>query len=78
MWAILWGNTRKALIKLLMDNADVFATSDDYLKYATTLMKMHIDTGDYKPILLKPYGIPIAHIKRLDEKINITAKSWNY
>ena len=30
--------TKKALYKLLTDSADVFSTSDDDLKYPTTLM----------------------------------------
>ena len=61
-------NTKKALSKLLTDNADVFATSDDDLKYQTTLMKMHINTGGKKCMALKPYRIPLSHIKWLDEQ----------
>ena len=33
-------------------------------------MKMYIDTGDHKPIALKPYRIPLGHIKYLDEQID--------
>ena len=40
-------NTKKALSKLLTDNADVFATSEYDLNYPTTLMKMHNDTDDH-------------------------------
>ena len=33
-------------------------------------MKIHIDTGDNKLIALNLYGIPLAHIKLLDEQID--------
>ena len=39
-------NTNK-LNKLLTDNADVFATSGDGLKYTAMLMKMYIDRVDH-------------------------------
>ena len=46
LWNVIW----VLLLKLLTDNADVFATLDDDLKYPTTLMKLYIDTGDDKLI----------------------------
>ena len=63
-------HTKKALSKLLTNNADMFATLDVDLKYPTTLKKIHIDPGDHKPIALKPQRIPIAGIKWLDEQID--------
>ena len=59
----------KTLSKLLTDNAGVFATSDDDLKYPTILMKMHIATSDQKPIALKTYRIPLAHINGLMNRL---------
>ena len=56
--------TQKVFRKLLTDNADVFATSDDDLKYPTNLMRMHMDTtSDHATIVLKLYRIPLTHIK---------------
>ena len=71
-------STKKELSKLLTDNVDVFANSDDTLKYPTTPLKMHIDTGDHKPLVLKPYRIPLAHIKWSDEYIDKLLKVRNY
>ena len=42
--------------------------SNDDLKNPTTLIKIHTDTGDYKPITLKPYRKPLTQIKQLDEQ----------
>ena len=47
----------------------MFATSDDGLKYPTTLMKMHPVTNYHQLIALMPYGILLAHVKLLDEQI---------
>ena len=60
-------NTKWALSKLLTDNADVFASLDDDLKYPTNLMKLHIDSSDHKAIALKLYRIHLTHIKCLEE-----------
>ena len=68
-------NTKKTLSKLLADSTDRFATWDDDLKYPTTFMKMHTDIDDHKPIALKPYRTPLAHIKCLDEQIDKLLKA---
>ena len=49
--------------------------SDEDFEYQTTLMKMHIDTSDHIPIALKPYRIPVAHFKWLDEQIDRLLKA---
>ena len=67
--------TKETLIKLLTDNADVCATSDDNLKYPTTLMQMHIDTGHHKSIASKPFWILLAKMKWLDKQIDKLLKS---
>ena len=38
-------------------------------------MKMHIDTGNHKPTLLKPCEIPFVQIKWLDKQINKLLKA---
>ena len=68
-------NTKKALSKVLSNNADVFTTSDDDLKYGTTLIKVHSNTDGHKPMALKPYRIPLAHVKQLDEQIDKLLKA---
>ena len=68
-------NIKKAFSKLLKDDADVLTTSDDDLKCPTNLMKKHTNTGNHKHIALKPYRLPLAHIKWLDECIDKLLKA---
>ena len=62
----LWKH-KEALIKLITDNDDLI--------YCTTIINIHIDTGDHKPVALKSYRIPLAHIKWLDEQTGKLLKS---
>ena len=62
------GNINKVLSKLLTENVDAFATSDNDLKYPPALMKMYIDAGYHKLIALKQYRIPLSYTKWLEEQ----------
>ena len=53
----------------------MYKVQSNDLKYATTLMKIHIDTNDHKPIALKPCRILLAHVKWIDRQITQLLKA---
>ena len=57
------------IIKLLRNNADLFAQKDLELSHTDTV-KMKINTGDHPPIKLRPYRTPLNNRKVIDKAID--------
>ena len=55
--------------ELVRYNLDLFAEKDTELGKTQTV-KMKIDTGDHKPIMLKPYRTPFTKRPIVDKAIN--------
>ena len=60
---------RKRVENLILRNKDLFATNDSELGHTHTV-KMKIDTGDHKPIKLRPYRTPIQNRKVIDKAVD--------
>ena len=60
---------RSDIEQMIKNNTDLFATSDAELG-CTDTVKMKIDTGDTKPIKLRPYRTPIKNRKIVDKAID--------
>ena len=54
---------------LISNNRDIFAEKDTELGQ-TDIVKMHIDTGDHRPIKMKPYRTPIHKRPIVDKAID--------
>ena len=55
--------------KLLLKNKDIFAFSDNDLG-TTDLAEAEIDTGEHKPINLRPYRIPLGQRQTFSDTID--------
>ena len=60
---------KERVLKLLSDNSDIFAQKDTQLGQTSTLL-FSIDTGDAKPIKLRPYRTPLNNRKILDNALD--------
>ena len=59
----------KTIQNLLLKNKDVFAFSDNDLG-VTDLAEADVDTGDSKPINLRPYRIPLGQRQAFSDTID--------
>ena len=59
---------------MLISNREVIAMIDKELGQTKTV-EMRIDNGDYPPIKLRPYRIPIHKRKFVEEAVNETMDS---
>ena len=55
--------------KLIIKNQDLFADKDSELGHTETV-KMQIDTGNNKPIKMRPYRTPIKNREVIDKAVN--------
>jgi len=62
-------STRRVLMDILMQHADVFSQSDDDLE-TTDIVTHSIDTGDAKPIGERLRRYPPAHMKAISQQVN--------
>ena len=60
---------RSRIEKLVLRNKDLFASKDSELGHTDTV-KMRIDTGDTKPIKLRPYRTPIKNREVIDKAVD--------
>ena len=60
---------RPHIENLIVKNQDLFASKDSELGYTDTV-KMKIDTGDHKPIKLRPYRTPLKSREVIDKAID--------
>ena len=65
---------RRDVSKLLFKHKDVFAFSDTDLLH-TDLLEAEIDTGDHKPINLKPYRMPLSQRQIVSDSIDEMVKA---
>ena len=60
---------RNRIEKLVLKNKNLFASKDSELGHTDTV-KMKIDTGDTKPIKLRPYRTPIKNREVIDKAVD--------